>query len=87
MKGNKMRENTRYSPCGRCWYITRACGTLKRFSLPFSGIDFAQDVFVTSPDDLAPPCNQSMPRGFHYGNICTGQIDVKNLNGIECMGN
>lgn len=51
MKGDKMRENTRYSPCGRQCYITKDCGTLKRFSFSFSGIDFVEDVFVTSPDD------------------------------------
>lgn len=59
-----MRENTRYSPCGRQCYITKDCGTLKRFSFSFSGIDFVEDVFVTSPDDQPPPainqCSQDL---------------------------
>lgn len=45
------KNKTTYSPCGRQCYITEDCGNLKRFSFSFSGIDFLEDVFVTSPDD------------------------------------
>lgn len=49
-----MREN-RYRPCGgkeKAVIKKKKWGaSLQRFSFSFSGIDFVEDVFVTSPDD------------------------------------
>lgn len=42
-----MRENATYSPGG----CSMSAAALKRLSFPFSGIDFVEDVFVTSLDD------------------------------------